>query len=247
MKILVVDDEPSIATFVASELRIAGYAMKLVEDCLPQLIILDVMLPGRNGFSVCQAIRKVSHVPIIMLSARRDERDKIKALELGADDYMTKPFGIGELLARIKAAIRRSYCSDVPIGSDRFVSERLIVDYSSRRIFVDGLPLKLTATEFKLLCILVRQPGKTILHDTILSSVWGPQYAGQVEHLWVYVGRLRKKIERDPEHRRCCTRSRASVTASTSTPTTRSTHERKPALAIKPRAVRRWGPARSQS
>jgi len=210
MKILVVDDEPSIATFVASELKLAGYepvladdglkAMKLVEECLPHLIILDVMLPGRNGFSVCQAIRKVSQVPIIMLSARRDERDKIKALELGADDYMTKPFGIGELLARIKAAIRRSYCNDVAIGSDRFVSERLIVDYSSRRIFVDGLPLKLTATEFKLLCILVRQPGKTIAHDTILSSVWGPQYAGQVEYLWVYVGRLRKKIERDPEH-----------------------------------------------
>lgn len=211
MKVLVIDDEPSISELIASELRIAGYdpsvaedgrkAIRLAEKMQPKLIILDVMMPGLNGFSVCQAIRKNSQVPIIMLSARCSERDKIRALELGADDYMTKPFGIGELLARVHAAIRRSYHTEA-FGPDRFTSPRLVVDFGARVVFLEGQQLKLTATEYRLLSMLIHQPGKTVLHDEILSKVWGPQYAGQVEYLWVYVGRLRKKIESDPEHPR---------------------------------------------
>lgn len=208
--ILVADDERSIVMLIKNELELVGYrvlvaengtaATKLAEQRAPDLIILDIMMPGKDGFAVCREIREFSYVPIIMLSARGQEQDKVYALNLGADDYMTKPFGIGELIARVNAAMRRTRRSDVAPDAEPFASGPIAIDYSARQVSVEGRPVKLTATEYKLLCTLAKRSGKTILHDAILSAVWGPEYVGQVEYLWVYMGRLRHKLELDPEN-----------------------------------------------
>jgi two-component system KDP operon response regulator KdpE len=209
MSVLVGDDEPSIVMLVRSELELAGYdvitaedgiaAVTLAREHAPDLIVLDIMMPGQDGFAVCAAIRNFSNAPIIMLSARAQEQDKIAALNLGADDYMTKPFGVGELLARVRAAMRRSHGGEAPAERALLKSGRLVIDLSARAVLYDNTPIKLTATEFKLLCALVRDCGKTLLHDEILTSVWGAEYAGQVEYLWVYIGRLRRKLESNPD------------------------------------------------
>lgn len=210
--VLVADDERSIVMLIKNELELVGYrilvaengvvAAKLAAERSPDLIILDIMMPGKDGFAVCREIREFSYVPIIMLSARGQEHDKVLALNLGADDYMTKPFGILELVARVNAAMRRTRRSDVVPEPVPFASGPIGIDYAARRVTVDGSPVKLTATEYKLLCTLAKRSGKTILHDAILRAVWGPEYVGQVEYLWVYMGRLRHKLERDPENPR---------------------------------------------
>lgn len=209
MKILVADDEDSIVMLVRSELELAGYevltaddgavASRLAETQAPDLVILDIMMPGRDGFAVCREIREFSQAPIIVLSARGQEQDKVDALNLGADDYMTKPFSVVELLARVNAAIRRSHRGDAMVEPALLESGELTIEYPTRRVSLRGKPIKLTATEYRLLCTLARSAGTTLLHDDILAAVWGPGYAGQVEYLWVYVGRLRRKLERDPE------------------------------------------------
>lgn len=210
MTILVADDERSIVMLIKSELELAGYdilvaengivATRLAEQRSPDLIILDIMMPGKDGFAVCRDIREFSYVPIIVLSARGQEQDKVYALNLGADDYMTKPFSVQELIARVNAAVRRTHRNEGAPTREPFVSGPVTIDFASRQVTLHAQPIKLTATEYKLLCTLAKHSGQTLLHDAILGAVWGPEYAGQVEYLWVYIGRLRRKLEVNPEH-----------------------------------------------
>ena len=205
--VLIADDEPAIVRLIRSELELSGYAVLLAADGeaalevarrgAPDVILLDIMMPGRDGFAVCEAIREFSTAPIIVISARGRERDKVHALNLGADDYMTKPFGVAELSARVRAAVRRARFT-VDDRKAIVRAGRIEVDVAARQVTRDGVTVKLTATEYKLLRSLVLNAGRTMPHDALLGAVWGTSYAGQVEYLWVYVGRLRAKLETDP-------------------------------------------------
>jgi two-component system KDP operon response regulator KdpE len=157
-------------------------------------------MPGPDGFQVARAIRQRSAVPIIMLSARGQERDKVKALDLGADDYLTKPFGIEELLARIRAAMRRAAAETT--SQDSFAVGDLEIRFAERRVALKGEEIRLTPTEYELLVQLARSAGKVLSHAALLQRVWGPEYGEESDYLWAYVRRLRRKIEPDPEHPR---------------------------------------------
>jgi len=162
------------------------------------LILLDLNMPGIGGLETCRAIREGSDTPIIILSVRNTEREKVQALDAGADDYVTKPFGIQELLARIRAAIRRTPSSgDSPVALN-FVSECLSIDFSARRVTLNGKSVRLTPKEFDLLRLLVSNPDKPIPHRKLLQTVWGPDYGDEVEYLRVFINQLRKKIEPVP-------------------------------------------------
>ena len=206
--ILVVDDEPSSQHFSkrnlelrACKVSLAGNgleALGLFEHCNFALIILDIMMPGMDGLEICRRIRQRSTVPIIILTALGEEADKIAALDLGADDYLTKPFGVGELLARIKAVLRRNHWADQPVtaGMQRFGD--LEIDFEQRRIWKDGSLVKLSPTEFELIQELALHPGKIFTHEALLRRVWGTEYHSESEYLRVYIGRLRRKLENDP-------------------------------------------------
>lgn len=210
-RILIVDDEPEALKYVGANLRARGYqvftagdgteALKVAGEQVLDLILLDITMPGPDGFEVCQAVRRESDVPIIMLSARGQERDKVRALDAGADDYMTKPFGIEELLARVRAALRRAAKSDSgPVAP--IVAEGLQLDFGKRKVSVRGQDVSLTPTEYNLLAYLARNAGKVLTHRAILQSVWGPEYGDENDYLWAYVRRLRRKIEPDPQQPR---------------------------------------------
>jgi len=206
--ILVVDDEPSIQDFIGHNLELRGYKVSLASNGLEALalfdrgnftlIILDIMMPKMDGLEVCRRIRQTSTVPIVVLTALGEESDKIAALDLGADDYLTKPFGVGELLARIKAVLRRSHWVDTPpsVGIQRFGN--LEIDFEQRRVWRDGDLVKLSPTEFSLLQELALHPGKVFTHESLLRRVWGSEYHSESEYLRVYIGRLRRKLEVDP-------------------------------------------------
>ncbi|HET9399868.1 MAG TPA: response regulator transcription factor [Candidatus Acidoferrales bacterium] len=205
--ILVVDDEPQIRRVMRTALSAQGYAvaeaksgeeaLDQVRDSRPDLVLLDVNMPGMTGLDACREIRSGSDVPIVMLTVRNSERDKVSALDAGADDYVVKPFGIEELLARIRAALRRAAPSDaVP----RFVSGDLSVDFESRQVRVRGKDVRLTPKEFELLRFLVFNRGKAVAHRKLLQTVWGPDYGDETEYLRVFINQLRKKIERDPHN-----------------------------------------------
>jgi two-component system KDP operon response regulator KdpE len=206
VKVLVVDDEPNIRMFIRANLIARGYEVSLARDgieasdmaasILPDLIILDINLPIIDGIEVCRRIRKWGNMPIIVLSVREDQRNKVLALNEGADDYITKPFGIEELLARIKVALRHSATQEVlpPI----FKAGNLEVDLPKRSVKLKGQIIKLTPTEFKLLEHLVRNHGKMVSHSELLHNVWGPEYGGEKEYVRVFIGQLRHKIEDDP-------------------------------------------------
>lgn len=208
-RVLIVDDEPETLKYVGANLRIRGYevvtaadgseALQRADEDRFDLILLDITMPGPDGFAVCEAIRRSSAVPIIMLSARGQEKDKVRALNLGADDYITKPFGIEELLARIRTVLRRSQQIDT---ADRLVIGDLEISFADRRVTRAGEEIKLTPTEYELLVQLVRSAGKVLNHTTLLQRVWGPEYGQETEYLWAYIRRLRRKIEADPEHPR---------------------------------------------
>lgn len=210
-RILVVDDEPEIQKYTASSLRTHGYqvltaddgseALKIVSEEIVHLVLLDIMMPGPNGFEVCQAIRRDSAVPIIMLSSRGQERDKVRALDAGADDYLTKPFGVEELLARVRAVMRRSGIADAT-SAPAVHTQDFDIDFGRRRITANGQEITLTPTEFNLLAHLARNAGKVLTHRAILQSVWGPEYGDETDYLWAYVRRLRRKMEPDPQHPR---------------------------------------------
>jgi len=205
--ILVVDDEPQLRRVMRATLTNLGYTVidaKTGEDALdllrqnhPDLILLDLNMPGIGGLETCRAIRESSEVPIIILSVRNTEREKVQALDAGADDYVCKPFGIQELLARIRAALRRSP-SSVENESNVFRTEDLEIDFGARRVVLQGKAARLTPKEFDLLRMLVANPNKAIPHRKLLQSIWGPDYGDEVEYLRFFVNQLRKKIEPVP-------------------------------------------------
>lgn len=205
--ILVVDDEPRIVRLVRSNLEPNGYkvltaadgetGLRQAEMHDPDLIVLDIMLPGMDGWEVCRRVREFSTVPIIMLTAKGDESDKVKGLELGADDYLPKPFGIGELLARVKAVLRRSKLPGESKRDPVFACGGMTMNFAQRRVNVRGKDIKLSPTEYKLLYELVTNAGRVLLHQDLLRKVWGRGYGEETEYLRVYVRYLRQKIEEE--------------------------------------------------
>jgi two-component system KDP operon response regulator KdpE len=204
--ILVVDDEAPMRKLLTSNLKASGYgvrsaadgleALQLVEEHEFDLLVLDVNIPGPSGLQVLEAVRRGAHMPVLMLSARGRERDKIEALDLGADDYLTKPFGIGELLARVKALLRRGV--DAPRGSlPPYRYQGLEVDFAARRAWLNGVQLSLTRREFEVLAYFARNAGKVMLHRQVLQAVWGGNYGDEADYVWTYVQRIRRKIETD--------------------------------------------------
>ena len=204
-RILVVDDEPAILAAIAPLLRSRGYevltamsghaALESVPRDAPDLVILDLGLPDLDGVVVCSQIRETRNTPILVLSARGAENDKVRALDAGADDYVTKPFGTEELLARIRVALRRV---EAPPASEPIVRGPLVIDRERFRVSIDGREVRLTPKEFELLAYLAQRPGRVVTHRAILRAIWGPQAVDQPEHLRVLVGSLRKKIEPNP-------------------------------------------------
>jgi two-component system, OmpR family, KDP operon response regulator KdpE len=203
--ILVVDDEPQIRRVLRSTLTFRGYelveastgeeAVELARKGKPDLILLDVNLPGISGIETCRELRRFTAAPIIMLTVRNAERDKVVALDAGADDYVTKPFGIEELLARVRASLRR-YSADEAIPA--FQSKEFSVDFEERRVTVSGEEVHLAPKEFEVLKHLISQQGKPVTHRRLLQAVWGPEYGEETENLRVVINQLRKKIEKDP-------------------------------------------------
>lgn len=206
--ILVVDDEKPLREFISRNLSARGFqvtqatngleAMGVFQSQSLDLIILDLMMPRLDGLEVTQRVRRSSQLPIIVLSALDEEHDKVLALDLGADDYLTKPFGVEELLARVRAALRRAggrekqpTTEGIRVGAVHLQPER-------GQVSVDGQPVRLTRTEFELLHFLMQHTGKVLTHRRILQQVWGPEYGDENEYLRVYIGRLRRKIEADP-------------------------------------------------
>ncbi|HKO03812.1 MAG TPA: response regulator transcription factor [Candidatus Acidoferrales bacterium] len=206
-KILVVDDAPQVRRVMRTSLTAQGYtvyearngeeALEGMRSAPPDLVLLDVNMPGMDGLTACREIRRDSEVPIIMLTVRDAERDKVAALDAGADDYVVKPFGMPELLARIRAALRRTAQGEEPPA---LVTKELNIDFSARRVTVRGRPVHLTPKEFDLLRQLVASQGKPLPHRRLLQSVWGPDYGDETEYLRVVVNQLRKKLEADPAH-----------------------------------------------
>lgn len=204
-RVLVVDDEPQIVRGVKVVLRHGGFevdtadtgeaALDLVAVRLPDVVVLDLMLPDASGIEVCRQIRSWSTLPILVLSAIGDEREKVRALDAGADDYMTKPFGPEELLARLRALLRRS-ASDT--GEPVITVGRITIDLAARRVLRDREEVHLTPIEFALLRVLAVHRGKLVTHRELLREVWGPQYTTETHYLRVHVGRIRAKLEADP-------------------------------------------------
>ncbi|MDE3137063.1 MAG: response regulator transcription factor [Acidobacteriota bacterium] len=208
-RILVVDDEPQIRRVLRTTLASRGYevleaasgeeAVDAIRAESPDLILLDANMPGIGGIAACREIRQQSDVPIVMLTVRNSERDKVAALDAGADDYVVKPFGIEELLARLRAALRRA----APAPSvEPIDTPELRIDFAARKVFVRGRPVRLTPKEFDLLHQLVANAGKALPHRRLLQKVWGPDYGDETEYLRVFINQLRKKIESDPRHPR---------------------------------------------
>jgi len=210
-RILLVDDEVSIQRALTPLLRSRGYdvevagsgkdALKAVGLRAPDLMVLDLGLPDLEGAEVCRRVRSTSDLPIIVLSARSADADKVATLDEGADDYVTKPFSPEELLARIRVALRRQFSQEEgESGKSRFGD--LIIDYDLRRLIRGGEEIRLTPKEFALLSLLARNAGRVLTHRVILKEIWGPQAIDHPEHLWVLVGQLRKKVELDPSEPR---------------------------------------------
>ncbi len=203
--ILVVDDEPQITRVLRTTLTAKGYeirvandgemALEIMKDWLPNLVITDLMMPNMDGVQLCKRIRAMSQIPIIVLSVRGHERSKIEALDAGADDYMTKPFGMGELQARVRAALRRS---PKPAARDSIAIGDFYIDLASRQVKVRGAEVKLTPKEFDLLTYLAEHPHRVVTHRNLLAAVWGELSTEQPEYLRVFIGQLRKKIEKNP-------------------------------------------------
>ncbi len=206
--VLVVDDEKALCDFVRRNLEVRGYkvltatngleALALFQREKVDLVILDIMMPHLDGLETTRRIRQTSITPIIILTALGEEADKVRAFDYGADDYLTKPFGVGELLGRIKAVLRRAHWSEPSEPEERIVRGEIFVDLTRHEVMVRNRVLDLTPTEFNLLVYLMRNAGKVLPHRTILQHVWGPEYGDEAEYLRVYIGRLRQKIEADP-------------------------------------------------
>lgn len=208
--VLVVDDEPRMTRFIRMNLELEGYhvieahdglqALDKARTNLPDLIVLDVMMPKLDGFETLEMLREVSNVPVIMLTVRADEEDKVRGLELGADDYITKPFGAREFVSRVKAVLRRTRGVVTPEEAVLHIDDRLGVDFNSHEVIVEGQRIKLRPTEFRLLYHLVENAGWVVPYETLLAKVWGHEYRDEIQYLRLYVTYLRQKIELDPSH-----------------------------------------------
>ena len=206
--ILVVDDEERMVRFIRLNLEHDGFrvleafngtqAINQIRSNLPDLILLDVMMPDIDGFEVLKIIREVSSVPVIMLTAKGEEDDRVHGLELGADDYITKPFSPRELVSRVKAVLRRTESASSTVHGLIEVDDRLKIDFDRREVWVEGKLVKLRPTEYRLLYHLVKNAGWVITHDQILAKVWGYEYRDEPHYVRLYINYLRKKLEKDP-------------------------------------------------
>ena len=202
--ILVVDDEQQITRVLKTTLSSHSYgvrvasdgdeALRIIKEWPPDLIITDLRMPNMDGLQLCQHVRETSQVPIIVLSVRGEEKIKVEALDAGADDYVTKPFNVNELLARVRASLRRAAVKDTPEAQSIEVGD-FRIDLQTRTVLVKDRSIHLTPKEFDLLCYLARHPGKVLTHRVLLSAIWGPNSTEQPEYLRVFVGHLRKKLE----------------------------------------------------
>ena len=210
-RILVVDDDPLLVRLVRTNLEKAGYrvlsaadgeqAVDVAANELPDLVVLDLMLPKLDGYEVCRRIREFSMVPVVMLTARGEPVDRLRGFEMGADDYVSKPFVPAELLARVRAVLRRSQQGGASSNTPAVVRcGEIAIDLLRRRVTVRDEVVKLTATEFHLLQELAINAGKVLSHTDLLTKVWGPEYRDDRDYLWAYVRHLRRKLEPDPEH-----------------------------------------------
>ncbi|HEX7175795.1 MAG TPA: response regulator transcription factor [Pyrinomonadaceae bacterium] len=207
-RILVVDDEPQIARVLRTGLKTHGYDVRVAADGLsaletfndwnPDLVVTDLSMPNLDGLELCRRLRQVSQIPIIVLSVRGEEKIKVESLDAGADDYVTKPFGMDELLARVRAQLRRTAALPKSEASPVLEVGDFRVDLEARSVFVRGAEVHLTPKEYELLVHFVRNVGKVLTHHTLLGAVWGGNYTEQGEYLRVFVGQLRKKIEPNP-------------------------------------------------
>jgi len=209
-RILIVDDDIDLVRFLQSNLESRGYiilesmdgveALKTFEMELPDLVILDIMIPIIDGYEVCRRIRKWSQVPVIMLSGKSDESDKVQCLDIGADDYITKPFGMEELLARIRVALRRSPMLDSTTSMSFFNNGDLRIDFVKRQVVKNGREVNLTPLEYRLLRELINNTEKVMPYRDLLQTIWGPEYETEREYLYVYIGYLRSKLESNPKY-----------------------------------------------
>ncbi len=208
--VLLIDDDATLRELLADQLRTAGYhareaadgssGLRLAAETAPDLIVLDVMMPGMSGWEVCERLRAQAsvkgRVPIIMLTAKGEEFDKLRGFRLGVDDYVTKPFSFAELVARVGAVLTRAQFAQAATHS--LTSNDLTIDFDQKHATVGGHPIDLTPTEYRLLETLARHPHCTVPAETLLTEVWGPEYAGEVEHVKHYIWTLRNKLEADP-------------------------------------------------
>ncbi|MEQ8673399.1 MAG: response regulator transcription factor [Aggregatilineales bacterium] len=210
-RILVVDDEPRMIGFIRMNLELEGHqvieahsgleALDAIRTKLPDVVLLDVMMPDLDGFETLRMLREFSNTPVIMLTAKGEENDKVYGLELGADDYVTKPFGPRELSSRIKAVLRRHEMpSSSPDQAILKIDDRLQVDFNRREVIVNGEHIKLRPTEYRLLYHLIENAGWTVPHDQLLAKVWGYEYRDEAHYVRLYVNYLREKIEEDPSN-----------------------------------------------
>jgi two-component system, OmpR family, KDP operon response regulator KdpE len=209
--VLIADDEPSMRKYLSNNLKMRGYdvlaaadgveALKVLTEHPIDLVLLDIGMPGPDGTQVLAALRRDTQVPVIMLSARGREFDKVQALDLGADDYLTKPFGVDELMARVRATLRRAgSVLESTLPAYRYAE--LELDFSARRVRVNGENVTLTSKQYDVLAYLARNAGKVLTHRQILQAAWGGQYADEVDYVWTYVRRIRRRIEPDPSQPR---------------------------------------------
>ncbi len=207
-RILVVDDEERMVRFIRLNLEHDGFqvseafngkqAVQRLRDINPDLILLDVMMPDLNGFEVLEMIREISNVPVIMLTAKGEEDDRVRGLELGADDYVTKPFSPRELVSRAKAVLRRTESASGSMHGLIEVDERLKIDFDRREVWLEGKIVKLRPTEYRLLFHLVQNAGWVVSHDQLLAKVWGYEYRDEPHYVRLYINYLRQKLEKDP-------------------------------------------------
>lgn len=209
-RILVVDDEPRFVRLTEANLQTEGYqvvkakngkqAVEMTVNEKPDLVLLDVMMPEMDGFQACERIREFSNVPIIMLTAKGEEDQRVKGLNLGADDYIVKPFSASEMLARVRAVLRRAKRSASEMSESVFNRGTLQIDFARAEVRESNEPVSLSATEYRLLLQFAHNAGKTLTAEELLRNVWGPEYSEEKEILWVSISRLRQKLEKDPKN-----------------------------------------------
>ncbi|MDQ6695191.1 MAG: response regulator transcription factor [Chloroflexota bacterium] len=211
MRIVIVDDDADIVEAITISLGLQWPDATIVplyngRSAIEQfkregadIVLLDISLPDIDGFEVLRRIRESSEVPVVMISARGEEVEKVRGLELGADDYVTKPFGYLELTARMKAVMRRAQALPPAAGEGRFEAGDIAINYATHQVSLSGKPVKLTPTEYKLLYQLTRNTEQVLLHDQLLTKVWGPEYLGELDYLRIYIRRLREKLEHNPQ------------------------------------------------